>query len=90
MTIDVTFSATIEKVQSKGGWHYVIWPEAKEILGTGGTVKVRGTIDGHPFEGAVMPMGGGRQMIPVKAELRTVIQKQEGDSITIHISEAIR
>lgn len=86
MDIDTTFTGRLQKVESKGGWTYIVWPEAKQVLGTGGAVKVAGTIDGESFKSSIMPMGNSTQMLPVNAEIRKKIGKEAGATITVHLT----
>ncbi len=89
MHIDQTFTAKLEKSPHAGGWTYAVWPEAAAFFGTHGAVKVRGTVDGEPFETSFMAMGNGKQMLPVKAAIRSRISKQAGDTVTIHLQERL-
>jgi len=75
----------LEKYPGKGGWTYVVIPEVlQDKRARFGWVKVKGTIDDYEIKNyRLMPLGNGHLFLPVKAEIRKKIGKEEGDHVNV-------
>jgi hypothetical protein len=75
----------LQKIPGKGGWTFASIPQiAMDEHAHFGWVKVKGSIDSYEIDNYhLMPMGNGQLFLPVKAEIRKIIGKNEGDFVHI-------
>lgn len=78
-------SFRLQKFPGKGGWTYAEIPDVSQNRKKGSVwMKVSGTVDGFEIKDYNMaPMGQGRMFLPLKAEIRKAIKKEEGDLVHI-------
>lgn len=81
----VNKSIILERFAGKGGWTYArvkgISPGNRNRFGW---VKVKGFIDSYEIKKYhLAPMSDGSMFLPVKAEIRKAIKKEEGDKVKV-------
>lgn len=88
----VRFTTTILKFGQQGektGWSYIEIPAniANRLLpGNKKSFRVKGKLDAHAITGtALLPMGDGNFIMPLKAEMRKLLRKQKGASLSVQL-----
>jgi hypothetical protein len=75
----------------KTGWRYIEIPAdiAQKLKPNNKKAfRVRGMLDSFAIEGfALMPMGDGKFIMPIKAEIRKSIHKEAGAMLTVKLEE---
>jgi Domain of unknown function (DUF1905) len=83
------FDAQLRKGDNPGAWTCLVMGDTAEFFGTRGLVKIRGAIDGEPFDGAPMAQGDGTHRLPVKEKIRKAIGERVGDTVHVRIDARI-
>lgn len=78
------FEAKLVRPEATGSWTYLTVPfDAARMYGTEARVQVKGTINGIPYQGTLMPHGDGRHFMVVNKELRDMAKVQPGDTVKV-------
>lgn len=79
----------IQKMDMKGGWHYIVFKGYKPKTGLPfGWFIVKGTIDDYAIKQTKLwPTKDGRLFLPIKVAIRKAIKKQVGDKVHVCLYE---
>jgi hypothetical protein len=84
-----TIILKFDKQGEKTGWTYIeiSAAQAKKINpGVKVSYRVKGKLDNYPIEKtAILPMGEGGFIMPLKGEIRKAIGKKMGDKLTVEL-----
>ncbi len=90
----IKYTTTIHRFDKQGektGWTYIEIPaDIAEKLKPGNRkeFKVKGKLDTHSIKRAsLLPMGGGRFIMPLNASVRKMIGKKHGAMLTVQLQE---
>lgn len=61
-----------------------------QTFGSKGQVKVKGTINGYPFQSTALPMGDGTHYLVVGKSIRDQIQVAQGDRVRVFLELDIK
>lgn len=71
----------LTRSERDGAWTYGVLTDSGDRLGTRRAIRVEGRIDDASVALTLLPMGGGRHMLPVNADLRRRLGKDAGDTV---------
>jgi hypothetical protein len=78
------FEAVFVRPEGAGTWTYLVVPfDTVKEFGTRSQVRVKGTIDGHPYRSTLLPTGQGEHFLVVKSDIRKAIGKDAGEKVKV-------
>ncbi len=83
-----TFEAVLKRPEGIGTWTYLDIPfSVVEAFGSKGQVRVKGTVNAHPFRSSAMPHGDGTHYLVVAKPIRDAIGAGQGDTVQVVMTE---
>ncbi|MBO9541080.1 DUF1905 domain-containing protein [bacterium] len=80
------FDAILVRPEATGSWTYVNIPaDVSARFGTKRQVPIKGTVNGVPLQGSLMPHGDGTFYLVIKQAIRDAAGVTQGDSVQISL-----
>jgi hypothetical protein len=80
----IAFTAKLVRMEDVGTLNYVEVPfDVEKAFGRGGPVKVKGTVAGVAFRGALLPNGDGNHFLVVSKPVRDKAKIKVGDRVKV-------
>jgi hypothetical protein len=81
-----SYEAMLVRPEGVGTWTYFNIPQDVSIaFGSKTQVRVKGTINGYPFQSTALPKGDGTHYLVVGKSIRDQLQVTHGDIVTVNI-----
>ena len=81
-----SFEAILIRPEGVGTWTYLNIPlDVSKTFSAKGQVKVKGMINGYPFQSTALPMGDGTHYLVVWKSIRDQIQVAQGDRVQVFL-----
>ena len=77
------FKAKLGRPEGTGTWTFAPVPHKVSDKLARGNVRVKGTLDGQPFQSTLLPAGDGTHILVVNAGLRKALGKEVGQSVKV-------
>jgi hypothetical protein len=87
--IDKTFTWTLRRSGARGGWTYLVTEWSADSSAPGAPSRSHEPSTASPSPPPSWPLGDGTHKHPVRADLRARIDKQAGDTVTVHLTDRI-
>lgn len=81
------FNAEIRLLEGKMKWSVIYFPHpAQEHFGTNGRVNVRAAVDGHEFDGTLLPSRNGHYLV-YNSFIKKAVGKGLGDTVRVTLEK---
>ncbi len=78
------FQAVLKRPEGVGTWTYLVIPvDMIKAFGSKGRIKIKGTINGCPFQSSALPRGDGTHYLVVNGAIRNMLGVAQGAEVKV-------